>query len=84
MGCFACGGLVLFDYKDDFRRTMGDVADQVMFRTTDGLNTQIDAYLTNPRKRRDVASYLQHRVVTEFSWAVLARHILVDKPLWRK
>jgi len=84
MGCFACGGLVLFDYKDDFRRSLGDVADQVMYRTTDQLNAQIDAYLTDPRKRRDVAAYLRHRVVTEFSWAVLARHILVDKPLWRK
>ena len=84
MGCFACGGLVLFDYKEDFRRVIGDVADQVMYRTTDQLNAQIEAYLTDPRQRRDVASYLQHRVVTEFSWAVLARQILVEKPLWRK
>jgi len=26
MGCFACGGLMLFDYKDDFFQSMGEIA----------------------------------------------------------
>jgi spore maturation protein CgeB len=82
MGCFACGGLMLFDYKDDFRQTVGGVADEVMYRSTDQLNAMVDAYLTDPRKRRDVSRYLQHRVATEFSWAVLARQILADRPKW--
>jgi hypothetical protein len=84
MGCFACGGLVLFDYKDDFLKTMGDVANQVMYRSVDHLNTLVDEYLTDPRKRRDVSRYLQHRVATEFSFAALAKHILVDKPVWKR
>jgi hypothetical protein len=84
MGCFACGGLVLFDYKDDFLRTMGDVANQVMYRSIDHLNSLVDEYLTNPRKRRDVSRYLQQRVATEFSFAALAKHILVDRPVWKR
>jgi len=83
MGCFACGGLMLFDYKDDFRETVGNVADEVMYRSTDQLNAMVDAYLADPRKRRDISRYLQHRVATEFSFGVLARHILADKPLWK-
>src|SRR5579871_874914 len=84
MGCFACGGLVLFDYKDDFRQSMGDVADQVMYRSIDHLNTLAEDYLTHPHKRRDVGRYLQQRVVTEFSFAALAKRILVEKPMWKK
>jgi hypothetical protein len=84
MGCFACGGLVLFDYKDDFLKTMGDIGNQVMYRSVDHLNALVDEYLTDPRKRVDVSRYLQHRVATEFSFAALAKRILVDQPVWKR
>jgi len=82
MGCFAAGGLILFDYKEDFGRIMGDVAGQVMYRTIDHLNGLVDAYLTNPHRRRDVTRYLQYRVATEFSFGALARRLLVDERAW--
>jgi hypothetical protein len=84
MGCFACGGLVLFDYKADFLQSMGEIANQVMYRTVDHLNALVDEYLTDQRKHRDVSRYLQHRVATEFSFAVLARQLLVDAPVWKR
>ena len=84
MGCFACGGLILIDYKDDFFRDMGDIGNQVMYRTVDHLNALIEEYLSNPRKRRDVSRYLQHRVCSEFSFGALAKRLLVDQPAWRK
>jgi hypothetical protein len=84
MGCFACGGLVLFDYKDDFSQSLGDIANQVMYRSVDHLNALVDEYLGNPHKRRDVSRYLQHRVVTEFSFAALAKRILVHEPQWKR
>ncbi len=84
MGCLACGGLVLFDYKEDFHRVMGGAGDEIMYRSVDHLNGMIDGYLSNPRKRRDVARHLQHRVATEFSFAALARRILIEEPRWRR
>lgn len=84
MGCLACGGLVLFDYKEDFRLAMGDTGAEIMYRTVDELNALIDGYLSNPRKRRDVTRYLQYRAATEFSFASLAQRVLVDEPVWRK
>jgi hypothetical protein len=83
MGCFACGGLVLFDYKEDFHRSMGDIGDQVMYRSIDHLNTLVEEYLSNPRKRRDVGRYLQQKVASEFTFATLAKRILVDEPAWK-
>jgi hypothetical protein len=84
MGCYAAGGLVLFDYKEDFARIMGDVADQVMYRDVDHLNGLVDGYLASPHRRQDVSRYLQHRVVSEFNWASLSKRILADEPAWRK
>jgi len=83
MGCFACGGLVLFDYKSDFHEAMGAIGDQVMYRNADHLNSLVDDYLGHPRKRRDVSRYLQQRVAAEFTFGALARRILVDEPAWR-
>jgi hypothetical protein len=84
MGCLACGGLVLFDYKEDFHQAMGSIGDQVMYRSVDHLNSLVEEYLSNPRRRRDVASYLQQRVCSEFTFGVLAKRILVDEPVWKK
>ena len=84
MGCFACGGLILFDYKEDFGRIMGDVANEVMYRDVDHLNRLVDEYLTNPHRRQDVSRYLQHRVATEFSFGALAKRVLVDEPAWKR
>ncbi|MBZ5580595.1 MAG: glycosyltransferase [Acidobacteriia bacterium] len=83
MGCMACGGLVLFDYKDDFYRSVGEIANDVMYRSVDHLNALVEEYLANPRKRRDVARYLQHRVCTEFSFGALCKRIFADEAAWR-
>ena len=83
MGCFACGGLVLFDYKEDFHQSMGEIGDQVMYRSVDHLNSLVEGHLANPRKRRDVSRYLQQRVCSEFTFGTLAKRILVEEPAWK-
>jgi len=84
MGCFACGGFVLFDYKEDFDRAMGEVGRQVMYRDVDELNTLIDRYLGNPGLRRDISLYLQHNAVTKHSFSSLCQSILVDEAVWTR
>lgn len=81
--CYAAGGLALFDYKSDFRDTMGDIADQVMYRDPAHLNAMIDDLLANPARRNELARELQDRVLQQFTFAHLARRILVEEPLWR-
>jgi hypothetical protein len=83
MGCMACGGLVLFDYKKDFYESMGDAANLVMYRSVQHLNTLVEEYLGDAKKRRDVSRYLQHRVCTEFNFRALGKRILADEPEWR-
>lgn len=84
MGCLACGGLVLFDYKSDFASAMGEMGNEIMYRSVDHLNALLESYLADRRKRLDVVRHLQHRVCTEFSFGVLCRRLLVEQPAWRK
>jgi hypothetical protein len=82
-GCMACGGLVLFDYKDDFRNSVGDAADEVMYTSVDHLNGMVENYLSQPRRRADVSRYLQQLACTKFSFRALCIRLFVDEPLWR-
>jgi hypothetical protein len=84
MGCLAAGGFILFDDKEDFRRTMGDVGSQVMYRNAAELNALVDRYLADPRQRRDLSRYLQYTVATQHTFGHLTRRILADEPLWRR
>ena len=45
MACMACGGLVLFDYKEDFYGSMGEGTSQGMYRSVDHLNALVEEYL---------------------------------------
>ena len=81
--CFAAGGLVLFDYRLEFRAAMGDIADSVMYRDTAHLNDLIEDYLGNPGKRREIARALQDRVLGGFTFAHLVSRMLVEEPAWR-
>jgi hypothetical protein len=75
---------MLFDYKDDFFQSMGEIGNQVMYRSVDHLNALVDEFLGNPRKRRDVARYIQHRVCSEFNFGALSQKILIEEPAWRR
>lgn len=81
--CFAAGGLVLFDYRPEFRAAMGDIADSVMYRDTAHLNDLIEDYLDDARKRREIARALQDRVLGGFTFAHLVSQMLVEEPAWR-
>jgi Glycosyl transferases group 1 len=81
--CYAAGGMALFDYKSDFRDSVGDIADQVMYRDHAHLNAMIEDFLSRPEKRNEVVRELQHRVLEQFTFAHLMRRMLVEEPLWR-
>jgi len=81
--CFAAGGLALFDWKDDFHEALGDASEMVMYRDFDHLNAMIDDYLCSPARRFEVAREMQQRVLEKFTFAHLAKRILVDQPAWR-
>jgi spore maturation protein CgeB len=63
---------------------MGAAGNEVMYRNLDDLNAKVEQFLADPRKRRDVARYLQNRVCNEFTFRTLSKKILADEPAWRR
>jgi spore maturation protein CgeB len=58
-GCFAAGGLCLFNAKPAFRDAFGADADRVMYRDFDDMNAKIDHLLTHDRERDELAAFFQ-------------------------
>lgn len=81
--CLAAGGLILFDYKEDFRAGFGDLADLLMYRSLPDLNSRIDDYLSKPAKRREVAAAAREKALREFTFSSLCRRMFCDEPPWR-
>jgi Glycosyl transferases group 1 len=82
--CLACGGMMLVDYKEDFRGHIGDIADHIMYRSLDQLNAMVDAYLSNPEKRQAISREIQARVLRELTFAAFCVRALVAEPAWRQ
>jgi hypothetical protein len=81
--CLASGGLILFDHKDDFRDSLGEIADSLMYRSYDELNALIDKYLTDERGRRELARAWRALVLRDLSFAAFCTRILANEPYWR-
>jgi len=69
-GCFAAGGVCLFNAKELFRDTFGAAADAVMFDDFEDLNAKLDRLLTFEAERRDIAAHFKHEI--------LANHKFID------
>jgi len=69
-GCFASGGVCLFNAKALFRDAFGPAADAVMFRDDDDLNAKLDGLLTHDAARREIAAHFKHEI--------LANHKFID------
>jgi hypothetical protein len=81
--CFAAGGTIVFDYKEDFRSALGDLADAVMYRTLDQMNGLVETYLSQPARKHAISRELQQRILSEFTFTALWERILSVEPIWR-
>jgi spore maturation protein CgeB len=57
--CFAAGGFVLTNFKADFVRAFGSVANEVIYSDASDLARKLDYFLLNNRRRRDVSREIQ-------------------------
>lgn len=81
--CLASGGLIVFDYKEDFREAVGEVAELVMYRSLEEMHSLIEGYLGDSLKRRKVARDLQQLVLRSFTFDTFCRKALTEEAGWR-
>lgn len=59
LDCFAAGSMMLIDYREDLKSTLGDLADSFMYRGKDELVDKVDYYLSHPAERIEVVEKVQ-------------------------
>ncbi len=68
LGCFAVGGFSVFNHKQAFADSFGDVGEQVMFRDFDEMNAKLEWFATHENDRRDVAAALRAHTLEHHTW----------------
>jgi len=67
-GCFAAGGLCVFNHKSAFADSYGELGEHVMFRDFDDMNAKLDRLMTHERDRRDLAVALKAHTLAHHTW----------------
>jgi hypothetical protein len=76
MNCFAAGGFMLLDRKQDFVELFGALGEAVSFSSLDELQTKLDYYLANEDERREIAEALGDRIREHHSLPGLLRRLI--------
>ena len=76
LGCFAAGGLCVFNRKTAFAESFGEAGEHVMFRDFDDMNAKLDRLLTHDRDRREIAATLKAQVLARHTWIRTAAETL--------
>jgi spore maturation protein CgeB len=75
-GCFATGGLCLFNAKSAFREAFGSAADQVMYRDFEDMNAKLDHLLTRDRERLELADFFKAEILRKYTYTNLVAELV--------
>jgi len=74
LDCFAAGGFMLVDRRDDLAREVGSVADAFMYRSKDEMLQRCDAVLTNTKFRAEIIAEMRAIIADRLTF----NHLLQD------
>jgi hypothetical protein len=75
MNCFAAGGFMLLDRKQDFVELFGALGEAVSFSSLDELRAKVDYYLANEEERVSISEALGERIREHHSLPGLLRRL---------
>ncbi len=76
LNCFASGGFMFVDWKDDLREALGDLAEEFMYRNAEDLNSKMDYLKGNPEKRLEVIQAVREAVAKDLNFLALQTDII--------
>lgn len=80
LDCFAAGGFMLVDRREDLARDLGDIADTFMYRDKSELLQRCDTVLTNDKFRGEVIAEMRAIIAERLTFNHLL-HELVESAL---
>jgi Glycosyl transferases group 1 len=68
LNCFAAGGFMFVDWKDDLREALGDLAEEFMYRNAEELNSKMDRLKGNPERRLEIIQAVRESVSRDLNF----------------
>jgi hypothetical protein len=78
LDCFAAGGFMFVDWRDDLHRELGSLAEQFMYRNAEELNSKMERLRRNPEKRLEVIQAVRERVSRDLNVNALLMATICD------
>ncbi|HTV32877.1 MAG TPA: glycosyltransferase [Methylocella sp.] len=76
LDCFAAGGFMFVDWKEDLRQVLGEIAEEFMYRSADELNGKMDALRRCPARRKEIIQAVRERVSHDLNLTTLLLDII--------
>jgi hypothetical protein len=76
LDCFASGGFMLVDWRQDLAEEVGDVADMFMYRDREELAALSDRIMSNTRLRDEVISTMRSKISRSLTFNYLLKEVI--------
>jgi hypothetical protein len=80
LDCFAAGGFMLVDWRQDLFLELGNITNRFMYRSREHLASLCDDVMRDDRLRKEVISEMKTNIATKLNFARLFRD-MIDKTL---
>lgn len=71
LNCFAAGGFMFVDWKEDLHQELGALAEEFMYRSAEDLNSKMDSLKRNPKRRLEIIQAVRDRVMRDLNFVAL-------------
>jgi spore maturation protein CgeB len=68
LNCFAAGGFMFVDWREDLHRELGVLAEQFMYRNAEELNSKMGRLAANPVERFDIIQAMRARISDDLNF----------------
>jgi hypothetical protein len=71
LNCFAAGGFMFIDWKDDLRVALGNLAEEFMYRNAEELTSKMEGLRRNPKRRLEIIQAVREIISRDLNFAAL-------------
>jgi hypothetical protein len=71
LNCFAAGGFMFVDRKEDLRQALGDIAEEFMYRNAEELTLKMDGLRRSPARRLEIIQIVRERISRDLNFVTL-------------
>jgi hypothetical protein len=68
LNCFAAGGFMFVDWREDLHQELGVLAEQFMYRNAEELNSKMERLSANPAERREIIQAMRARISDDLNF----------------